>query len=95
MNQEEVKRIEKTLTDLGVCTFQGRKVVLSEELLPVALSTNAESRYNVAMEIVVKRIKEKGYTGINDNYLDKVAHYLATIFWFMEKKQEEGSLRHA
>jgi len=25
-----------------------------------------------------------------------VAHYLATIFWFMEKKQEEGrSLQHA
>ncbi|MBI2937608.1 MAG: hypothetical protein A3K61_05375 [Thaumarchaeota archaeon RBG_16_49_8] len=97
MSNEEAERIEKILTDLGICTFQGRKVVLSEELLSVALSTNAESRYNVAMEIVAKRVEEKSYTGLSgDNELDKVAHYLATIFWFMEKKQEEGrSLQHA
>lgn len=95
MSNEEAERIEKILTDLGICMFQGRKVVLSEELLSVALSTNAESRYNVAMEVVAKRVEEKGYTGLSGNELDKVAHYLATIFWFMEKKQEEGSLQHA
>ncbi len=94
MGQEESERIEKILIDLGVCTFQGRKVTLSEELLPLALSTTAESRYNVSMEIVTQRIKEKGYTELSDNDLDKVTHYLATIFWFM-KKREEGNLQHA
>ncbi len=95
MNQEEVERIEKILTELGICTFQGRKVILNEDILPIALSTKAESRYNVATDIVTKRRKEKGYTALADNELEKVAHYLATIFWFKEKQEEEKSLQKA
>ncbi|MCL4436909.1 MAG: hypothetical protein M1503_12865 [Thaumarchaeota archaeon] len=95
MSQEEAERIEKILAELGICKFQGRKVTLSEEILRVALSTRAESRYSVAMEIVAKKRRETGYTGLSDDELDRVVHYLSTIFWFMEKKQEEGSLQPA
>jgi hypothetical protein len=90
MNQEEVDRIEKMLSDLGVCTFQGRKVVLNEEICSTALNTSVESRYDLAMNIVAERRKEKGYPKLGDDELDKVAHYLATIFWVIEKKREEG-----